>query len=40
VHNLASLEALAEHLSKIDDYRPVRRQHPVLPAPGAASRAA
>lgn len=33
VHNLASLEALAEHLSQIDDYRPVRRQHPVLPAP-------
>lgn len=40
VHNLASLEALAKHLSKIDDHRPVRRQHPVLPAPGAGSRAA
>lgn len=27
VHNLASLEALAAHLSAIDDCRPVRRQH-------------
>ncbi|HET7037412.1 MAG TPA: VWA domain-containing protein [Thermomicrobiaceae bacterium] len=30
VHNLASLEALAKHLSTIDDVRPVRRQHPIL----------
>ncbi len=27
IHNLASLEALAAHLSAIDDCRPVRRQH-------------
>ncbi len=40
VHNLASLEALAQHLSKIDDYRPVRRQHPILPTPAPGSRAA
>lgn len=33
VHNLASLEALAKHLSEIDDTRPVRRQQPMLPAP-------
>ncbi|MCC6791668.1 MAG: VWA domain-containing protein, partial [Thermomicrobiales bacterium] len=32
VHNLASLEALAKHLSEIDDARPVRRQQPILPA--------
>ncbi|TVR73134.1 MAG: VWA domain-containing protein [Sphaerobacteraceae bacterium] len=29
VHNLASLEALAEHLGNIDEYRPVRRQNPL-----------
>ncbi len=29
VHNLASLEALAEHLGNIDDHRPVRRQQPL-----------
>jgi uncharacterized protein len=29
VHNLASLEALAEHLGTIDDHRPVRRQTPL-----------
>jgi uncharacterized protein len=29
VHNLASLEALAEHLGNIDEYRPVRRQTPL-----------
>jgi uncharacterized protein len=29
VHNLASLEALAEHLGNIDDHRPVRRQIPL-----------
>mgnify|MGYP001297401615 FL=1 len=33
IHNLASLEALARRLSTIDDYRPVRRQHPPLPHP-------
>ncbi len=33
VHNLASLEALAKHLSEIDDLRPVRRQNPLLPRP-------
>ncbi|MBX6342034.1 MAG: VWA domain-containing protein [Thermomicrobiaceae bacterium] len=32
VHNLASLEALAKHLSTIDEYRPERRQQPVLVA--------
>jgi uncharacterized protein with von Willebrand factor type A (vWA) domain len=31
IHNFASLEALAKHLSQIDDKRPVRRQHAVLP---------
>ncbi len=40
VHNLASLEALAKHLCTIDDCRPVRRQHPVLPAPAPGNRAA
>lgn len=30
VHNLASLEALAEHLSKVDDHRPERRQTPLV----------
>jgi uncharacterized protein with von Willebrand factor type A (vWA) domain len=35
VHNMASLEALAKHLSTIDELRPVRRQHPLLPAPAA-----
>ncbi|MDI3340811.1 MAG: VWA domain-containing protein [Sphaerobacter sp.] len=29
VHNLASLEALAKHLSTIDDHRPDRRQQPL-----------
>jgi uncharacterized protein len=29
VHNLKSLEALAEHLGNIDEYRPVRRQVPL-----------
>ncbi|HLI50449.1 MAG TPA: VWA domain-containing protein, partial [Thermomicrobiaceae bacterium] len=29
VHNMASLQALAEHLSNIDDYRPDRRQQPL-----------
>ena len=29
VHNLKSLEALAEHLGNIDEYRPVRRQAPL-----------
>ncbi|HUZ02945.1 MAG TPA: VWA domain-containing protein [Thermomicrobiaceae bacterium] len=33
VHNMASLEALAERLSKIDDFRPVRRQTPLVFAP-------
>lgn len=31
IHNFASLEALARHLERIDDKRPVRRQHAVLP---------
>ncbi|MFN3336204.1 MAG: vWA domain-containing protein [Thermomicrobium sp.] len=31
IHNFASLEALAKHLSQIDDKRPVRRQHAILP---------
>lgn len=37
VHNLQSLELLAKHLSQIDDYRPVRRQQPLIPlrAPAA-----
>ncbi|HEX3723096.1 MAG TPA: VWA domain-containing protein [Nitrolancea sp.] len=33
VHNMASLEALAKHLSTIDEVRPVRRQHPIIPRP-------
>jgi uncharacterized protein with von Willebrand factor type A (vWA) domain len=37
VHNLASLEALARHLSSIDDLRPVRRQHPMRPEPASAA---
>ncbi|ACM04807.1 MULTISPECIES: VWA domain-containing protein [Thermomicrobium] len=36
IHNFASLEALAKHLSQIDDKRPVRRQHAVLPEAPAA----
>lgn len=36
IHNFASLEALAKHLSQIDDKRPVRRQHAVLPETTAA----
>lgn len=36
IHNFASLEALAKHLSRIDDKRPVRRQHAVLPETTAA----
>jgi uncharacterized protein with von Willebrand factor type A (vWA) domain len=36
VHNLASLEALAKHLSTIDELRPVRRQHPLRPTEAAA----
>jgi len=40
IHNLASLETLAVHLSKIEDYRPARRQHPVLPASVSSSRTA
>lgn len=36
IHNFASLEALAKHLSQIDDKRPVRRQHGVLPETTAA----
>ena len=38
VHNLASLEALAKHLSSIDDHRPERRQQPLMS--GASSPAA
>lgn len=30
VHNLASLQALADRLSSIDDYRPERRQQPLV----------
>jgi uncharacterized protein len=42
VHNMASLEALAEHLSTIDEYRPVRRQHPLEfePTPAVPTRVA
>ncbi len=36
IHNFASLEALAKHLSHIDQKRPVRRQHAVLPETSAA----
>ncbi len=36
IHNFASLEALAKHLSQIDQKRPVRRQHAVLPEAPAA----
>ncbi len=36
IHNFASLEALAKHLSQIDQKRPVRRQHAVLPEDPAA----
>ncbi|MCX2727520.1 VWA domain-containing protein [Thermomicrobium sp. 4228-Ro] len=36
IHNFASLEALAKHLSRIDQKRPVRRQHAVLPEASAA----
>ncbi|MDW8058531.1 MAG: VWA domain-containing protein [Thermomicrobium sp.] len=36
IHNFASLEALAKHLSRIDQKRPVRRQHAVLPEAPAA----
>ncbi len=36
VHNLASLEALAAHLSTIDDCRPVRRQHLTINGPERA----
>jgi uncharacterized protein with von Willebrand factor type A (vWA) domain len=36
IHNFASLEALAKHLSQIDQKRPVRRQHAVLPEEPAA----
>ncbi|MBX5444037.1 VWA domain-containing protein [Sphaerobacter sp.] len=39
VHNLASLEALAKHLSTIDDHRPDRRQQPLMMS-GASSPAA
>ncbi|MBX6753143.1 MAG: VWA domain-containing protein [Thermorudis peleae] len=37
VHNLASLQALAAHLSRIDQSRPDRRQHPVLPETSQAA---
>ncbi len=36
IHNFASLEALAKHLSQIDNKRPVRRQHALLPETTAA----
>jgi uncharacterized protein with von Willebrand factor type A (vWA) domain len=36
VHNLASLEALAEHLSALSDGRPVRRQRPVHLGPASS----
>lgn len=36
IHNFASLEALAKHLATIDDKRPVRRQHAVVPESSAA----
>ncbi len=31
VHNLASLEDLAQHLASLDQRRPARRQHRQLP---------
>ncbi len=38
VHNLASLEDLAEHLASLDERRPARRQHPQLPSSAADPR--